>query len=491
MNGSSSNKFAFYVAAGRILAMLAQFVIPVFLTRYLSKSDYGLYAQFYLLLTFLGTILCFGIQSNLYYFFPKYPVKKHSNLVWNNIIIMTLSGCLGMSIFAIAPIRNILLGTGGIDAYWNLIALCIILYIPTNLISTLAVVKKDKGLATFYPPIDISLKIAIIIPIAIIFKSMYAIFIGIVMLQTLQCAFIYGYVIHYYGYNVRGIFNDLSLIKEQLSYALPFGGAVIISTICQRLDKIVCVSYLTESEYAIYSLAFFGIPGIMQIYDSIVQVNVTNMSKAYANEDKNEVLKLYRDFVRQTLSFSLPLILIGIVFANQFIEFAFSANYIATVPYFRIYLLTFIIAMIGCGTILRAVGRTKQSFNAFLISGLIYIPICILLIRYFGINGAITAAVIGVCLPRFIQTIFELRWSKVSIRKFLPWRDISKIAGWSILLLLPIVLINQSYHIGLFTAILITLTYLLSTYTIQIRYDIFIVSKQSIINRIKHHLKGA
>lgn len=490
MNGSNSNKFAVYVAAGRILAMLAQFAMPVFLTHYLSKSDYGLYAQFYLLLTFLGTIFCFGIQSNLYYFFPKYPLEKHSLLVWNNLIIMTLTGCLGITLFAIAPLRQVIIGTGGIDAYWNLIALCLILYIPTNLISTLAIVRKDKGLATFYPPIDIALKIAIIIPTALIFKSMNAIFIGVVSIQALQCAFIYGYVIHYYECNIKGIFTDVPLIKEQLSYALPFGGAVIINTICQRFDKIVCVSYLTESEYAIYSLAFFGIPGIMQIYDSIVQVNVTNMSKAYANEDKDGVLKLYRDFVKQTLSFSLPLILIGIVFANQFIEFAFSDKYTATVPYFRIYLLTFIVAMIGCGTILRAVGRTKQSFHAFLISGLMYIPVCILLIRHFGINGAITSAVIGACLPRFIQTIFELRWAKISIDKFLPWIDISKIVGWSILFLIPVVLINRTLHIEVLAAILITLIYLLSTYVMQIKYDIFIVSKKNVINRIKHLLKG-
>ena len=46
-NIDTSNSFAVYVAVGKLIAMVCNFVLPIFLTRFLSKSDYGLYSQFY------------------------------------------------------------------------------------------------------------------------------------------------------------------------------------------------------------------------------------------------------------------------------------------------------------------------------------------------------------------------------------------------------------------------------------------------------------
>lgn len=486
MSGSSSNKFAVYIAGGRVLAMLAQFIMPVFLTHYLSKADYGLYSQFYLLLTFLGSIFCFGIQSNLFYFFPKYSGDDRSKLVWNNLSIMTLAGFLGTAVLAIPFIRRLIMGGGPIEEYWNVIAFCIFFYIPTNMIGTLAVVGKDKKLATFYPPVDVLLKILIVIPLALIYDSLFAIFIGITVLQLLLCTFVYYYVVRKYG-GFKGIASlDITLVREQLTYALPFGGAVIINTLCQRLDKIVSVSFLSIDEYAVYAVAFFGIPGIMQIYDSLVQVNVTNMAKAYVDGSKGNVLALYRNFVRQTLSFSLPLIIICVVFARQFIVFAFSEKYLDSVPYFRIYILTFIVAMVGCGTILRAVGRTKQSFNAYLISTIVYVPICILLIKYSGIKGAIISAVIGSCLPRIIQIIYEMRWCGMPFSQYLPWKAIGLIIGISVGLVIPVVILNYFLTLEIWWAIFLSVVYVIAVYSLQIKHNVFLVTKTTVVAKLKN-----
>ncbi len=465
--------------------MLAQFIMPVFLTHYLSETNYGLYSQFYLLLTFLGTIFGFGIQSNLYYFYPRTTKYERTNLVWNNLAMMFVAGILGIVFLSVPFFRQLLMGNGEIQNYWWLIAICILFYIPTNLITTIAIVAKDKRLATFYPPVDILMKILIIIPIALVYDSIIAIFWGVTLFQSMECVFIYVCISCKYGTPHSANLFNYTLIKEQLSYALPFGGAVLINTICQQFDKVVSVSYLSANEYAVYALAFFGIPGIMQIYDSIAQVNVTNMAKAYYEDDKPGVLALYKDFVRQTLSFSLPLILIGIVFAPQLIEFAFSSKYAATVPYFRTYLLTFVIAMIGSGTILRAVGRTKLSFKAFLITAIIYVPLCIGLIHYFGINGAITSAFIGFCMPRFFQAYFEKKWAQISIRGFLPWRDIFKISTISLLLLIPIILLNVSFNLSIWIAFILLISYIFSVYALQIKYDVFIISHSVLCDIMK------
>ena len=93
MNSSKSttgNQFAAYIALGKILAMAAQFVMPLFLTRSLSKADYGLYSQFYLVLGFVSAIFAFGIQSNLYYFYPGKNESEQRTIVQNTFLLLLL-----------------------------------------------------------------------------------------------------------------------------------------------------------------------------------------------------------------------------------------------------------------------------------------------------------------------------------------------------------------------------------------------------------------
>ncbi len=481
----TSNKFALYIATGRIIAMIAQFAMPFFLTRFLSKDDYGIYAQFYTILIFVSTILCFGLQSNLYYFYSQVTDDNKPKIVWNNFILMIILGMVGCVLLLFPDIRRLLVGDSELSDYFYLLLICVFLYIPTNLLAPLAVVRNDKCLATFYPPADIAVKILLVITVAEIWGSLYSIFCAIMILQFLEFLFIYGYILLKYK-NVRLIDTlSIPLLKEQLAYSLPFGGAVILNTLCQRFDKIMCISYLTVGEYAIYSLAFFGIPGIMQIYDSICQVNVTNMANAHKDGNYDKILLLYKRFVIQTLSFSLPLICIVLVFAPQIILFMFSDKYLSVIPFFRLYILTFIVGMIGCGTILRAVGKTRLSLRAFVIATVIYIPIGIFLIRNFGIWGAMISALIGNLLPKMIQVVYEQKWMGIPFTQYLPWAKIFKLSAVSLLLLLPVGLVAFSLEVNILTAILLSSIYLICVYCLEIRFDLFIIEKATVISMIK------
>ena len=139
-----------------------------------------------------------------------------------------------------------------------------------------------------------------------------------------------GYILKSYPIKHREDFFSFSLLKEQFQYAFPFGIAVILSTTCNQIDKLICVNYLSIEEYAVYSIAFFGIPGVMQIYDALCQVNIMNMATEYKNGTIEQVKNLYQRFVVQTLSFSLPVIGVVCLFSPQIIHFLFSEKYLAT-----------------------------------------------------------------------------------------------------------------------------------------------------------------
>lgn len=476
MSGERSNKFAVYIATGKLLAMAAQFVMPMFLTRFLTKADYGLYAQFYLSLNFLGSILCFGIQSNLFYFYDKKHDIEQSQVVWNTFIATIVMGFLGVSILFIPVIGEYFLGQN-LYQYLYIFVICLFFFIPSHIINTLPVVRKDKITTTLYPPSDIILKIILVITFALIFKSIKSIFIAISILQIAIVFFLFIYINRHYPIT-RNLVSG-SILKEQLAYSIPFGIAVALNTVCARIDKLVCISYLTIEEYATYSIAFFGIPGIMQIYDSICQVNVQNMASVKENDSKS-IIQMYKSFVVKTLSFSLPIILIVFLFSEQIIEFLFTDKYLDATPYFQLYILTFIVGMLGSGTILRAIGKTRYSMYAYLASAIICIPFTYILIINYGINGAIISAMINVMLPKMLQIAIEMRLLKTPFRKYFPLKNVAKILIASIIPIIPIVIIPMLTKLSIIHCILLGIIYICIVYYIEIRNNIFLIDRNSL-----------
>lgn len=487
MNISSdkkNNRIAFYVAVGKILAMIVQFVMPLFLTRFLTKHDYGIYSQFYLVFGFLLSIFGMGIQSNLYYFYPKSRIDEQGRFVWGTYILILISGIIGCGLFMIPSVGQVIINNDYLEEYTFLIAACVFLGMPSLMIDPLSVVRSDKRLAVVFHPLEVICKILIVIAFALIFRSLSSILYGILLLEFLIFCFVFVYLIK--NYRLSNDTFSFSLLKQQLIYSLPFGVAVVLNTLSGRFDKLLSVSFLTPEQYATYSIAFFGIPGIMQIYDSLCQVNVTNMAKLYKENDILGVKNEYKSFVVKTLSFSFPIILIVFVFTPQLIDLLFSEKYADAVPFFRIYILTFVIGMLGSGTILRAIDKTKLSMRAYFISVMITLPLSYWLIKTYGIWGAIGSAVLNTVVPKLFQIIFETRSINSSIKDYFPWKEIGIIVGFATGALFPIIILSHLMLLDIWAAIVISAIYVIALYWIYLRYDVFVVKPEVIKEYLQH-----
>lgn len=467
-----------YIALGKILSMLIGFVTPLFLTRYLTKEDYGLYAQFYTVFLFAGNILGMGVQSNLYFFYSDAEQKNRQIIVSNTYFLLLIFATLGVFILATKPLSTLFLGKGELQNYTYFVLLSIWFFIPTKILEPLYTLRRDRITSTLYPPIEIIGKVVFVIGSALIFKTISSIFMAI-------CLFLFFCFIFSFIYASRSGFRLLkvallsNISKEQLKYAIPFGLSTIIITIASRLDKILSINYLSLEDYAIYSLAFFGIPGVMQIYDSLCQVNVMNMAKEYHNKNIDKVLDLYKVFVVKTLSFSLPIILIVFLFSKQIVLFLFTEKYIESVPFFRIYILTFIIGMLGAGTILRAIGKTKLTLKANIIASLFFIPFTYFMVRNYGVWGAMSGALAGNLLPRIIQIIQEIKIIKCGIRFYFPIEKIGIIFLISVLSIFPFVALNLFFSISFWVSILLSGLYIIISYYFLYKYNVFLLTNNS------------
>ena len=273
---------------------------------------------------------------------------------------------------------------------------------------------------------------------------------------------------------------DFSLMKEQLVYSLPFGFAVALQLFSNYFDKFVCIRMLTPTDYAIYGIAFLSIPGVSQIYDSLCQVNIVNMSNSFRCGRIEEILPQYGNFVIKTFSFSVPVIFVVSLYAEEIMNFLYTSSYVAAAPYFRLYSLTFLASMFGAGTILRSMGKTNMSLYAFLITCILGLPSTYFLVTSFGTSGAIWGAFINIMLPRFIQMGFEIYVTRSGLLHFLPWRKIFEIFIVSIVLHIPLFVLKLVVCQHIVVCIILGAVYVLLVYMVLLKKNLFIVDKEKI-----------
>ena len=471
----ASNKFALWLAIGRILSMLVVFAMPLILTRILSQSDYGVFSQFFTLYLAFNVIFSLGFHTNLFYFYPTADVREKDEYVSNTLFLLLLMSLISIGTLSIPIIGNRLFGNGSLQDYSSLVILCIALAVPTNMVSPLLTVREDKMGAMLYPALAAIFRVGAVVVAACIKNNLSVVFHALIIYQALILIWILFYTFRHHKIRL-----NREKVIPQLLYSIPFGLTVAIQLFSTYFDKILSIRFLDSVQYAIYSTAFLSIPGINQIYDSLCQVNVVNMTKGYQEGRLDEVRDLYQDFVVKTLSFSTPVILAVSLFAEEVIGLLYPAEYLPSSPFFRIYSLTFLTAMLGAGTILRAVGKTHYSLFAYAISALAGLPSTYFLFFSYGIHGAIWGAVINICLPRFIQMFIEARQADATFANYLNWKRIGFVLGWGIILLVPLIVIKLLVHPSVWICIVLSGVYVILAYLLYVRKDVFLLSKTTV-----------
>lgn len=422
----------------------------------------------------------FGIHTNLFFFYPNASKKRKNESVGNTLLLLCLIGIFFGVMMLWPQVQQLLFGESSLSEYKGLVILCIILAVPINIVSPLFSVREDKLCAVVFPALFAFLRILIVVVLGVVFQNIWNIMVGMVIYQLIMTVLAFLYSFRNDNPTVNWKF-----MKEQLCYSLPFGIAVTLQLLSNYFDKIVSVTLLSPTDYAIYSVAFLSIPGVNQLYDALVQVNIINMSKCYQCGEYEKIIPLYRNFVQKTLSFSSPLIIVAALYAEEIIDFLFTSEYSNAALYFRIYSLTFLIAMFGAGTILRSVNKTKFSMYAFIASCAIGLPLTYYLIKMYGIDGAILAAVVNIILPRFIQMGFEIWVMKQGMFTYLPWKNIIIIWGISSLFLIPLLIIKIFIQsTPLIVCIILSVFYIILVYKYLIKRNLFILSSDTIKSKI-------
>lgn len=479
-----------FMIAGKMTALLAAFAIPLILTRLLTKSEYGIFAQFYVVLFFCTGIFNIGIQSNLYYYYPTANGQTRKSLILQTLFFLILVSILAVSLISINGIGRYLIGEGDLMHYKNFILIGIILFMPIYILEPLYVVKKDVFTSLIYPPSEVLLRLSLIIGFVLIKPGLNSVFSGVIISAAICLVFVIGYITKEIGFkNLRVRLLNASLAREQLKYSIPFGLAASLNILFQRFDKIICISILTPSEFAIYAIAFYGIPGVLQIFDSLAQIYLVRMTIKHQENQTSELCAIYKSLVTKTYSFSLPILLIVMLYAKKIIILLFTSNYIDAVPLFRVYLLSILIFMLSSGLVLRATGKTNYTLKSYLYSSVIILPLTYFFIVSFGIWGAMTSALVSISLPRFMNLAKEIKLTKSKFIDFLPWKEFGQISLISFISIVPFVAVEYFLDYGIISSAFLGIMYILIVSVLEMKYNLFPIEDFAIKTRILWRLK--
>jgi O-antigen/teichoic acid export membrane protein len=473
---SSSAKQTASLISGKIIALIITFTIPLFLTRYLSKNDYGIFSQFYVVVYFFTGFFSMGVEASLFYFYPGAIDRDRKSILFQTFLLIVIFSVVAVGFLNIPKISNYFIGNGELIKYKFLIIIGILLLMPINIFDPLYVVKKDYLTSILYPPGEVILRLSLVIGFVILKPGLNSIFSGIIVSAAICFCIVMIYLFKEIGVkNINRRIINLTLVKAQLKYSLPFGIAVCLNTLAVQFDKIVCISFLTPASYATYSIAFYGIPGVMQVYDSFSKVHLIKMALKYQENKINEISEIYKSLVAKTYSFSIPLIMIVLLYAKKIVIFLFTVKYIDSVPLFRIYLFSFLFYMLGAGIILRATGRTMDSLKSYVYSCLITLPATYFLIKSYGVYGAMSGALLSIILPKILIIYCEIRLIKIDIKNYFPWKKFAMIFSISLISLIPFILIELFFNFEIILSMICGIIYLFIVSLLEIKYEVFVL----------------
>jgi O-antigen/teichoic acid export membrane protein len=260
----------------------------------------------------------------------------------------------------------------------------------------------DIKLYSLFRNLSQNLSIALLLSISIIstklYDPIYILYTAIISITILLITVLYKFLktkkIH--------IFRKGKYDKKILKHAYPMFLAASIMFLMSYVDSFMISYYLDEYQVGIYNACISLSMMLTFIPMAIGGYISPKISKAYSNENKNEIKNIFKDSIKIIFIVTLPLFLIMYSFADFFLNIFGEAFRVATTTLLITNIAFLSEALSGpVGFILNMTDNQHTFMRILLISLLINITFNALLIPVYGINGAS----IALLLSMFFWTI--------------------------------------------------------------------------------------
>lgn len=376
----------------RAITIASQIASIICLTRLLSKETFGLLSFLLLAYATVTTLAQIGLPESIYYFFERVAVtaKKNFALLTSKTLFF-----IGIGASSILIILNYLAPKFGFDVqglFFPLILLLLLDLPVTPLPNVLIAIDRTKAAAWFNIVSGLLQFTALVLPV----------FLGYPLKIIVICLAIYGAIRFLFGAFLffkflPGESSALpkGILKEQFHYSIPLGISQMLWGLNRQLDKYIVAAFLPVAIYAEYTVGSWEIPLIPAIAYSVASVMMPQLVSLNLERKTSELLDLWNRSIRKVAIIVLPLTVLFLVIAEEFIVLMFSEKYIAAAVPFRIYTLIIFQRVAAYSSMLKALGETKVIIYSAVYMVVINLLLSIPFVMWLGMSGPPLATLIA------------------------------------------------------------------------------------------------
>ena len=399
------------IALSKAVGALLSLVISMFLSRYLSITSYGYYKEILLVYNTFVPILTLGIPTSINYFVPRSQSKEESkSYVYQSYLILSILGMfLTVFMFFGAKFLSVnIFHTEALIQLFKIFSPIPVLSMPTLFYINLLICEDKTMLAAKLSLVFAMIRFIFILLVIFIFHAgLFLIILSILLYSAIQFVAVTILYVDLYG-KISFVLNR-TLLRSQLSYAIPIAATSIIGILTAQTDKFMVSYFFNPAKYAMYANGAIEVPFVGIITGSINAVILPEFVKRWKLKEVDKMFTLWWNAIRKTGSILIPLMFFLLLYSKELLILLFSSKYELSASIFSIYLLKLPLRITIFGSILLAMGLSKAVFRYATYTLILNIVFNYLFIKLVGFKGPAIATVI---VTYFIGVIQLIRISK-------------------------------------------------------------------------------
>jgi O-antigen/teichoic acid export membrane protein len=395
----------------RVMNYGVMLLSPIVLTRAFNTHELGQYLEFMLYTTLVSGIIEFTANTNLIYFIPKYPERERES-VTHTALFMLVASSVGL--IAIYLFRGLVFAKTSYDFVLPLIAY-VFFILNFDFFENYWLGKKRTDYVLYFSSGRAVVRTAALVVSAVVSRDVMTVIYTLIGVELVKCLFV--------SLMLRAVFTrrlDHSLMKEQLRFIVPLGSSGVVALVNTQLANLFISIKMGVERLAFYRIGGQQIPLISIVRSSVMDVLFPEM----AQTGDAERLQLWRRANVVFCAMVFPVYAVFFCYAHVFIETLFTANLLAAVPLFRIYLTLMVIQCFEMGTPLRAIGQNKYFIFGSIFDLSVNLGLLLLLYRPVGFVMPALAFVLAECVTAAYMGSRILHFYRIPLRDLFLWKRV-------------------------------------------------------------------
>jgi O-antigen/teichoic acid export membrane protein len=391
---------------GRVISMVANFVIQVLIVRYLSKSDYGAFAYALSLVALGSSLAVFGFDKTVTRFLPVYQERGEYSKVFGSLIMMVSTVfLLGFFLVLIVfSLRGWITASFVSDPLAVQLLLLMVFLTPLQamdslLVGMLAIFSKPSSIFFRRYVLAPALRLLVVFLLIVFHSDVYFLSIGFILAGGIG-------VVIYYGILLRDLrkldlwkYFDLHQMQFPIKEILGFSTPLLTSSFVFMARSQLVILVLEYFRSTIDVAAYRAVQPVADLNTTVIQsfalLFMPTMARIFAKRDEQAIDDLYWQSAVWITVISFPIFLLTFSLAKPLTLLLFGERYAGS---------SWIMAVLAIGyyfnaalgfnaDTLRIYGRLRYTVMIDIVATLICLGLSMLLIPHYGAIGA----AIGTC----------------------------------------------------------------------------------------------